>query len=321
MRLRIRGPSGQFTVAIAEDATVGDLRNQIVDKTGLTSYDVKYGYPVKALSLDQFDPQHSVTELGVELNGEQLIITARDGVTQTEEQPIVRPPSPKLSLSRKPNKSLADDPPEVASEEHGGIFVLRVMADDNSCLFRAISTALMGGEDTMTELRSMVAENIQKHTDEYPEVVLEMKPDDYCHWIQDENSWGGAIELNILSKELNCEICSIDVQTLRIDRFNEGQPQRCILVYSGIHYDTIALAPFSGAPPNHDAKVFDAEDPAVLEKSLALCKLLQQKHYYTDTAGFQLQCKICSKMVIGQEGARKHAETTGHSEFGEAGSG
>ncbi|KAL3470191.1 hypothetical protein BJX99DRAFT_55857 [Aspergillus californicus] len=322
MRLRIRGPSGQSTVALSETATVGELRSQIVDKTGLTSYDVKFGYPVQSLSLDSFGAHRNIAELGVQLNGEQLIITAKDGeaaepVNPNKEQPTIRPPSPKLALSRKKSENLADDPPEVASPEHGGTFVLRVMADDNSCLFRAVSTALMGQEDTTTELRSLVAQTIQKHPDEYPEVVLEKKPDDYCRWIQNEHSWGGGIELKILSKELNCEICSIDVQSLRIDRFNEGQSQRCALVYSGIHYDTIALSPYSGAPPDFDTKVFDAQDPVVLEKSLELCRLLQQKHYYTDTAGFRIRCTVCNEILIGQGGAEKHAAQTGHAEFGE----
>ncbi|KAI9373231.1 hypothetical protein BJX61DRAFT_396152 [Aspergillus egyptiacus] len=321
MRIRIRGPSGQFTVTLAEDASVGDLRNEIVDKTGLVSYDVKYGYPVKPLSLDQFEANQKLTALGIQLNGEQFIITAREGGTPESatknDEPAAQllPGDPHLPLSQKQNE---DDPPEIPSVEHGGTFVLRVMPDDNSCLFRAVSTALLGGEDAMTELRSIVAETIQKNPDEYPEVVLEQKPDDYCRWIKNEASWGGAIELNILSKQFDTEICSIDVQTLRIDRYNEGQSRRCILVYSGIHYDTIALSPFSGASPEFDLKVFDARDQAVLDKSLALCRQLQQRHYYTDTAGFSLRCNTCSAIVIGQKGATKHAEETGHADFGEA---
>lgn len=85
----------------------------------------------------------------------------------------------------------------------------------------------------MTELRSIIAQNIQANPDTYSAVVLDQQPDDYCRWIQTEDAWGGAIELDILSKHFDVEISSIDVQTLRTDRFNEGRPERCILVYSG----------------------------------------------------------------------------------------
>ncbi|KAL2862918.1 ubiquitin-specific protease OTU1 [Aspergillus lucknowensis] len=323
IRLRIRGPSGLSTASLPDDATVRDLRAQIVEKTGLATYDVKYGYPVKSLLLDEFEQHQNLAEVGVKLNGEVLIITPREGATAVppaagNEDPASNgsPPSPKLSLSR--NQKLSDDPPEVASPEHGGTFVLRVMPDDNSCLFRAVSTALLGGEDAMTELRSVVAEAIQNNPNEYPKVVLEKEPDEYCRWIKNENSWGGAIELSILSKHFDIEICSIDVQSLAKVRFNEGQSRRCVLVYSGIHYDTIALTPEVNAPPEFDQKVFDAEDLLVEEKSVALCKLLQGQHYYTDTASFRIKCNRCGGIFTGEQGATKHANETGHDDFQEA---
>ncbi|KAL2816337.1 hypothetical protein BJX63DRAFT_145250 [Aspergillus granulosus] len=319
IKIRIRGPSGQSTASLGENATVKDLRIQITEKTGLSAYDVKYGYPVQPLLLEQFDEHQKLIELGVKLNGESLIITAKETPPVTRHEapaPTGRPPSPKLSLARS-NKS-PDDPPEVPSPEHNGTFVLRVMPDDNSCLFRAVSTALLGGEDAMTELRSIVAEEIQRNPTEYPKVVLEKDPDDYCRWIKNENSWGGAIELSILSKHFGVEIWTIDVQSLAPVRFNEGPSQRCVLVYSGIHYDTIALTPSVTVSPEFDTKVFDAADPLVEERSLALCKLLQKQHYYTDTANFHIKCRRCGGIFTGELGATQHAEQTGHTDFQEA---
>lgn len=87
------------------------------------------------------------------------------------------------------------------------------MPDDNSCLFRAFGTAVLPGDDlTMTELRSLVAGAIQADPDTYSQVVLEQKPDDYCRWIQTPDAWGGFIEMGILAKHFDIEICSIDVQ-------------------------------------------------------------------------------------------------------------
>ncbi|PGH16102.1 hypothetical protein AJ80_05317 [Polytolypa hystricis UAMH7299] len=362
MRIRIRGPAGQSTITLEESATIHDLRSHISEKTNLKSYDIKYGYPPKPLHLDELDPSQKVAEIDTNLNGEQLIITNKesglagsvssssqqDAASQIASKPVAtstfasssqRTPNTNshqtsqqlveqsqqpLSLTRKQNSSVENDPPEIPSPEHSGTIVLRIMPDDNSCLFRAVGSAVIGAMDTMTELRSIVAQTIQEQPHLYSAAVLEKSPDDYCRWIQSENSWGGGIELSILSKHFDIEICSIDVQTLRIDRFNEGRPTRCILVYSGIHYDTVALSPsdepftHAYAPPEFDTKIFDSADPVILEKAVALCQVLQGKHYYTDTAGFRIKCQVCGAVFVGEKGATKHASETGHYEFGEA---
>lgn len=326
MRFRVRGPSGQSTVNLDDSATIRDLQAQIAEKTGLGSFDVKYGYPdLKPLNLDNCQLEQKISELGVNLNGEQLIVAARQSpVPPPETTPAQAGPTHQQPpLTQKPKES-ADDPPEVPSPEHGGTFVLRVMPDDNSCLFRAVGAAVMGDMDTMVELRSIVAGSIQSNPTEYTTVVLGKKPDEYCQWIQNEDSWGGAIELKILSEYFNIEICSIDVRTLHMFQFNEGAPTRCIVVYSGIHYDVLALCPsdppYTRADPTtqNDTKIFDAADPVVLEKAKEVCRVLQSKHYYTDTSGFLVRCNTCGSTFTGEKGAVKHASETGHYDFGEA---
>ncbi|WEW60387.1 ubiquitin-specific protease otu1 [Emydomyces testavorans] len=339
MRIRIRGPSGQSTISLQATATIDDLLNQIKEKTSLPAFDIKFGYPPQPLALDQFSPQTKVTDIDVDLNGEQLIVIQKEDAaahatppasssqsTQTRTQSSYPPEAqPKLPSPNRKDTSAETEPPEIPCPEHNGTIVLRIMPDDNSCLFRAVGSAVLGAMDAMTELRSIVAQTIQERPDIYSEAVLERSRDDYCRWIQTEAAWGGGIELSIFSNHFDLEICSIDVQTLRVDRFNEGRPTRCIVVYSGIHYDTIALSPsdppfdHAYAPPEFDTKIFDAADPTVLEKAVELCRILQQKHYYTDTAGFQVKCNICGGMFVGEKGATRHASETGHYDFGEAG--
>ncbi|KAK4697117.1 ubiquitin thioesterase OTU1, partial [Lecanoromycetidae sp. Uapishka_2] len=351
MRVRIRGPAGQATISLPDTATVLELRSQITDKTSITDYDLKYGYPPKPLSLLGFQGTTRLQEIGVKLDGEQLIVSESVGPSSNlsvegnvSHQPNNSsmngssnmstpsssfanaggaPPST-AKLPQKPTLSEMDTP-EIAIPIHASTMVLRVMPDDNSCLFRAFNTAFFGAMDNMHELRSIIAQNIQANKEVYSAVVLEKTPDDYCRWIQTNDSWGGAIELDVLSRHFDVEICSIDVQTLRADKFNEGKPLRCILVYSGIHYDTIALSPsdpphtHAYAPPDFDTKMFDSADPVVLEGAIELCRILQKKHYYTDTAGFSVRCNICGKVSIGEKGATEHAAQTGHYDFGEAG--
>lgn len=92
--------------------------------------------------------------------------------------------------------------------------VLRVMPDDNSCLFRAFSTAVIptGDDLGMPEIRALIAGYIQQDPETYTKVVLEQRPDDYCRWIQTEDAWGGFIEMGILANHFDIKICSIDVQ-------------------------------------------------------------------------------------------------------------
>lgn len=353
VRVRIRGPSGQSTATFDDEATIETLRKQISESTSLTSFDVRYGYPPKALQLDQFEPTKLLSDIDVKLNGEQLLVTRSEAAatssapsstnqgqqtvsqaptskdqpvskqppTKSQAGPTKKPlaePSAPLSLTRKQNKEMSE-PPEVFIPDVGGTLLLRIMPDDNSCLFRAISSAVMSDLDAVTELRSIVAETIQADPITFNKAVLDNKdPNAYCRWISSQDSWGGQVELLILSQHFGVEICSIDVQTLRVDRYNEGADKRCFVVYSGIHYDTIALS-LPGMSPEEDVKQFEAPImDEILPKAVELCRKLQEKHYYTDTAGFRLQCNDCGVTLIGERGATEHAASTGHYNFGEA---
>ncbi|EXJ94726.1 hypothetical protein A1O1_03123 [Capronia coronata CBS 617.96] len=246
-------------------------------------------------------------------------VPAQTSASASKPSPkLQEPSSAPLSLTRKENKEMSD-PPEIFLPDLGGSLVLRIMPDDNSCLFRAVASAVMSDMDTVTELRSIIAQTIQANPDKYSKPILDNKePDVYCRWIQNEDAWGGQIELDILSRQFDIEICSIDVQTLRVDRYNEGAARRCFVVYSGIHYDTIALS-LLGMPPEADVKQFEQPlSDEVLPQAVALCRKLQEKHYYTDTAGFTLKCGDCGAVCVGEAGATQHAQATGHYNFGEA---
>lgn len=353
LRIRIRGPSGQTTESFDDEATIQTLKEQIARSTALEYFDVKYGYPPKALQLSQYDSTKLLSELDVKLNGEQLLVTrsetaavtspsasttpAQQGKPQSataKDQPkskqssssmestpmrkaLVEPAQP-LSLTRK-NKADMTEPPEIFIPDVGGTLLLRIMPDDNSCLFRAISSAVMSDLDAVTELRSIVAETIQSDPVTFNKAVLDNKePSTYCRWIRSQDSWGGQVELLILSQHFGVEICSIDVQTLRVDRYNEGADKRCFLVYSGIHYDTIALS-LPGCSPEEDVKQFEAPiKDELLPKAVELCRKLQEQHYFTDTSGFRLRCNDCGTTLVGERGATEHAASTGHYNFGEA---
>lgn len=113
------------------------------------------------------------------------------------------------------------------------------------------------------------------------------------------------------------------LQSLRIDRFNEGRPTRCILVYSGIHYDTIVQSPSdppytkADNPAELDIRVWDSDDNEILIKAQDLCRKLQAQHYFTDTGGMPIKCGVCGWVGYGEGQASTHAQQTGHYDMAE----
>ena len=92
-----------------------------------------------------------------------------------------------------------------------------------------------------------------------------MAPANYIDTITKPNTWGGAIELTIFAAYYNTEIASIDVETGRVDHFTppalesgiSPASMRCIVIYSGIHYDAASLAPMVDAPAEWHQTLFE----------------------------------------------------------------
>ncbi|KAJ4332920.1 ubiquitin-specific protease otu1 [Didymella glomerata] len=326
IRIRLQAPNGQHTLQLDDDAAVSDLLSAITNATDLPLYELKWNFPPQPLDPSLYGLSTLLKDTDLKLNGTSIKVIGQatgDPSEKKKEEDLQAATSQSaapLSLQRKEQPALKDTP-EVFVPDRSGTMVLRVMPDDNSCMFRALGSAVLTDTlDSMTELRSMVAQGIQRDPLLYNEAVLGRSPDDYCKWISYSDSWGGGIELSILSQEFDIEIASIDVQTLRVDRFNEGRQRRAILVYSGIHYDTIAFVP-SGSPtysPENDVKLFDSNDDVILEAARELCGQLKKQKYYTDTQKFDIKCNKCGWRGAGERGAVQHAEETGHVDFGEA---
>lgn len=184
MRIRIRGPSGMSQTTMPETATWGELKHEISAKTSVADFDIKYGYPPQNLDITSIDNDTKLADIGIRLDGEQLIILPRDvqqslhnattgngsnpqyaGTLPPLSDTKPRPHQPgdfpsgassaqaaPLSLERKPN-DIGSDPPEIPLPGLEGVLVLRVMPDDNSCMFRALGSAVLGDTlDSMNEV-------------------------------------------------------------------------------------------------------------------------------------------------------------------------
>ena len=129
---------------------------------------------------------------------------------------------------------------------------------------------------------------------------------------------GRRAELSIFATHYQTEIASVEVASGRIDHFGQGSgyANRCVLVYSGIHYDSCLLSPTPKLDnPEFCETVFAVRDEAILQATALLAAKLKSQHYYTDTATFDLRCGVCSQGLRGEKEATAHARSTGHTDF------
>lgn len=242
MRVKLRYTSGSsppVVLTIASTDPLSSLISQIKCNGKLEGdIEIKHSYPPKLLDLRAYPPDTPLESLPFRLDGDQL--TVRGLGAGAEESPalripqeLIKPPGaptyrtpsstgaltgtqapiasqPQAQQSKKPLQPAAlppnkDDPPDVLIPDRGTA-VLRVMEDDNSCLFRALSYLLTSGLTSPTELRQIVTTGIQTDPDTFSEAVLGQKIDEYCRWISMDSSWGGGIELSILAKWFDIEV-------------------------------------------------------------------------------------------------------------------
>ncbi|KAL0063754.1 ubiquitin-specific protease otu1 [Marasmius tenuissimus] len=323
--VRVRHPQGMATITVPLDSgtfSVQDLQQEIHSATNIlpSRQIIKTGYPPRSLTLI---PELPLSSLGL-AKGDQLI------VAETSDPPAVRSPS---AQAINPTRNEGTRPPPSSNqtrsaktqteaesvEADGGFLVHRVVPDDNSCLFSSVALIFEQDMAKAPRLRQVVAEHIEKDPEEYNEAILGMPPTKYIATIQKPSSWGGAIELSILARHYRTEICSIDVETGRVDSFappgSEITGMRCIVIYSGIHYDAATLAPSPDVPPEWHQTLFPTA--STLEAGKKLADRLRAKKAYTNTATFELKCEECGQGLKGEKEARAHAEQTGHVRFGE----
>ncbi|KAI1760905.1 OTU-domain-containing protein [Hypoxylon sp. FL1150] len=340
MQIRYKAPQGAGKVELHDTATVSQLLDALKTKTGLADVTVKYGWPPKALGTHQYDT--SLQELG--LQRESLTIApaanafadattsaasipaaersgeASQKTTDQKESPLCNPQS---TATAQDNMGIKDQNISVSMPETGSTLVLRIMPDDNSCMFTAVGGALRGlpsaadNDYSAPELRRIVVSHIEANPEKYSEAILGKPSVAYCRNILQPDTWGGEIELAILSEIFSIEIDVIDVKTNTVYRIGEGNgyAMRCAVVYSNIHYDRLAEVFFEG----QEEMDFDVTRWAVdgsdhiITNAKELCRILRDKHhYYTSTSDFVVRCDICQWIGQGQESVVRHVSQTGH---------
>lgn len=327
------GAGAKHVLELSEDATAGDLARAIEEAASIHEYIVRSGFPPKALDLAS-DATVRLATLGVKTGASLIVeVAAADGGTSSQQQatattsfatkPARADVSQQAGTSGRYRTILQDTPakddnaPPSVPVRSRGVMTVRVQPDDNSCLFRSIGYVCMRSLDCMTELRSIVTSTIRARPAEYPAAVLGMATDAYCARMARADTWGGEIEMKILSDHFGVQLAAVDCKSGHLYRYNEHLGRVVYIAYSGIHYDAVALARDEHAPPDLDTTEFASDDRDAEKAVVALAKALGAKGYYTDTASFALRCNDCGIGLKGEKQAQEHAMQTRHVNFGE----
>lgn len=355
MRVRLRGPAGQHTAEVATEATFGDLKSIVAEKTGIPpqAQELLAGFPPKLISPTTGDAA-TCASLGMsdgesimvrELKGEASAAAAGDpkpsptpslgafralaGTDEDEElaqaiaASLAETGSPPAKVARTTHVPLGGQPNSSGGnyEEDGTVAQRRVIDSDNSCLFNAVGYVMLRSLREAPALRRVIADAVSGDPFTYTEGFLGKSNMEYCKWILDKQHWGGAVELSILAKHFGREIAAYDIQTQRCDVYGsgEGYAERTMLLYDGLHYDAMVLA-YEGAPQEMDITIFSstgAAAEAADRKARLIVAKAHSARQFTDTANFSLRCLVCQQGLKGEKEAVEHAKATGHQNFGE----
>ncbi|KAI5949693.1 OTU1 [Candida margitis] len=340
MRLKLKSDTGVSTIQADPDRLFQDFLADIKANGNLhtdTSESIsviKTGFPPKPIDLT-YDSSTKLQDKHVK-DGDQLSITfvsnKRPLSPESEANSgaaLLNKPAVTTQAATNKKRDLKEDIPAIYIESESKYLILRNIPDDNSCLFNSISYAISGHDSYTTfsppqELRKVVVDYVNRDPLLYSDTVLGRPRDDYCRWILKKDSWGGAIELGILADWFDVRITCIDIESgnfIKIENEEKKPSKFMLLIYSGIHYDVLALCnEVSTKNKDHDECLFgigDSRDEAIVEAAEKLCKLLQEKDYSTNTTTFRVRCLDCYSILVGELGASKHAEQTGHLNFGE----
>jgi len=165
------------------------------------------------------------------------------------------------------------------------------------------------------KLRKVCADAIEKDPITYCEAYLGKNNVDYVKWIQDEFSWGGAIEICLLSAHYKVQISCIDAFNFNFVHYGEsaGFNSTIYLYYTGTHYDPLYAQ--STSNPSAIEVSFKINDELAQSKVVAFAKEQQQIEAAKAANKPSLRCALCKEHLGDNAAAEAHYMETEHLEF------
>ncbi|KAF8059422.1 OTU2 [Scenedesmus sp. PABB004] len=188
------------------------------------------------------------------------------------------PGGAKAKATPGPNARLRPSKACAPLADGSAVVALRPIAADNSCLFNAVGYCMHHATNRAPFLRQVVSREVSSDPQVYSDAFLGMSNAAYCAWITNPAHWGGGIELAILAAHYRREIAAWNLETGACHVFGEekGYAKRVMVMYTGTHYDALAVAAGPRAPPDDDVTEFNPRTRrgrAITAAAAALVKL------------------------------------------------
>lgn len=314
VKVSISGKSDKVLTVEAEcdlETFQGLILSSYEDDLSLQS--MRYGFPPQSI-LFQGNEAKTLEELGI-CNGERIIVSLSkaDEAIATRTQPSINA----SKANTLPNKEVKKKPTgksESVQIDSTRALQLHEVPDDNSCLFHAISYAVYKNISLSSELRGVVASEVRRDPFEYSDAILGRPNHEYSEWIMKHSSWGGGIEIAILSKHFQYAIYVLDVDACKFEKFNEDLYDKFIIIaYNGVHYDTVEI--FDGTQHQTVFDIGEKDTEFLLQKTQEIAKKMKREGKSFNTARDSILCNTCGTTLIGEREVSKHAEKTGHVDF------
>lgn len=288
-------------VSLGDDSSVSDLLEAFGDVNNLKS--LRFGFPPQVVDIDEQGLKTKLDELGISSGEKVTLVLGSESTLKT------------VSQARK----LRDDQISLEKIWPGMILQVHPVPDDNSCLFHAISYCVKRDISTSQELREEVATQIANDPVEYSDAILGRPNREYTQWILKHTSWGGGIELAILSRVLKTCIMVLDMDACKFERFNDDHFDAFIIVaFNGVHYD--AMEAFN-EKTGERVTVFSQRaqnSKQMLARAQEVAATLKRQGYSFNTARDRIRCNVCSAVFVGEREVARHAEKTNHVDFGQS---
>ena len=286
-----------FNINISMNDTFSNLKDKIISNLSTHGIHAKesnlkiiYGFPTKTINNKEYDSL-TLSDLSI-FDKESLRIQLNDSLKPEEKE--------KDKQNEKNNNIIDYSKYSIKKKD---------IAADNSCLFNAVNFAINQNENSPEVIRGIISSEIMANPNEYNSAVLDKEPSDYCKWILNKETWGGGIELSILSKFFQIQIAVVDIQHITIEYF--GNYNRCIyLLYNNIHYDV-----FYKEENGKITGIFNSYDQRVKQEIMDICCDLQKHELYMDPTLYSLECIQCGHLMNGNKDVVEHTQKTGHVNF------
>ena len=280
-----------FTIKIPKVESLLNLKHYIVKELSTleiftydTNISIRYGFPPNLIS-DSSNDTKTLPELSIG-NNECLRVELIDPkCIRASENEIID-----YSKHRIKKKSIPAD---------------------NCCLFNAINYAMNQSITEPEVIRSIISMVILDNPTEYNKAVLEKDPEDYCEWIMRGDSWGGGIEIAILSKYFMLNIGVVDIKNLTIEYFGNNYSNTIYLLYDNVHYDVF----YYETDDKKITGVFKSDDTKAKDEILEIAAELKRHKQYVDTQNYSIKCMECNFLMKGNDDVIEHSKKTGHTNF------